>query len=285
MKEEQTLVNDVKQFWSSHPMAYNFPTKNLSKDLLAQIDQKFYKKAVNCYHGDGKKLYSDYINYNEMIKNKSVLEIGYGMGTMMQCFCENGANYFGIDLSDFHFAAAQFRKSMFNLNADVVLGNAESLPYGDNQFDFVFSHGVIHHTPQTEKVCDEIYRVLKPGGKFLVMVYHLNSIRVRWDYHIKHSFFRWQKGLKTFCSIQEALNYHTDNHDSNRGGSPLAKAYTRTTGAKLFEKFKHLHIDVTSNPIEFEKFPFHPFGKLMPFSLRKKISKKWGYFLMINGQK
>jgi SAM-dependent methyltransferase len=50
--------------------------------------------------------------------------------------------------------------------------DAEHLDFPDGSFDFVWSWGVIHHSSDTRKILREIWRVLKPGGKCTVMVYH-----------------------------------------------------------------------------------------------------------------
>jgi ubiquinone/menaquinone biosynthesis C-methylase UbiE len=282
---DNVTVDDVKKFWSENPMSYFIDASQMTRERFEEVDRKFYTKSVPCYTPPGGIVYSRYIDYKSEIAGKKVLEIGYGLGTMQQAFYDNGGDVHGIDLSTAHYQAAQARMQLFDFKTNAVCDNAERLPFPDDTFDFVFSHGVIHHTPKTEEVVDEIYRVLKPGGKVLVMVYHWDSMRVRWKYHIKHWLFRLRNGMKVFCSIQESLNYHSDNHDKNRKGSPLAKAYTRTGGAKLFGRFRNLYIDVTGDPKEFEEFPIRPLGRLIPQSLKQKWTDSYGYFLMIKGEK
>jgi SAM-dependent methyltransferase len=51
------------------------------------------------------------------------------------------------------------------------LGSACALPFADNSFDMVFSHGVLHHIPEIDKAQQEIARVLKPNGCLIAMVY------------------------------------------------------------------------------------------------------------------
>jgi SAM-dependent methyltransferase len=50
-------------------------------------------------------------------------------------------------------------------------GSALAIPYPDNAFDKVFSHGVLHHIPDIRLAEGEIARVLKPGGELIMMVY------------------------------------------------------------------------------------------------------------------
>ena len=56
---------------------------------------------------------------------------------------------------------------------DVIDG--EHLPYPDATFDIVCSMGVLHHISNPTPLVDEIYRVLKPGGQLIVMLYHRYS--------------------------------------------------------------------------------------------------------------
>jgi SAM-dependent methyltransferase len=50
------------------------------------------------------------------------------------------------------------------------------MPFADNSFDMVFSHGVLHHIPDVLEVQKEIARVLKPGGRLIMMVYARRSL-------------------------------------------------------------------------------------------------------------
>ena len=61
------------------------------------------------------------------------------------------------------------------LSSKLNIGNAEILSFEDESFDFVYSWGVLHHSPNTRKCFDEIYRVLRPGGKAKIMIYHKYS--------------------------------------------------------------------------------------------------------------
>jgi len=53
--------------------------------------------------------------------------------------------------------------------------NAEQLSFPNESFDWVYSHGVLHHTPNTQRAMDEVHRVLKPGGRAIIMLYHKHS--------------------------------------------------------------------------------------------------------------
>ena len=80
------------------------------------------------------------------------------------------------DLSAGHLALAEENFRLRGLDAEFLHGDAETLPFEDATFDLVYSNGVIHHTPNTKAVVAEIGRVLKPGGKLIVMVYSEQSL-------------------------------------------------------------------------------------------------------------
>jgi SAM-dependent methyltransferase len=102
-----------------------------------------------------------------------VLEIGCGTGSDLLQFAKHGADAVGIDITAEHIRLA--RKRVGSL-ARVQHGSGTSIPFPDESFDYVYSHGVLHHLDQPRRMVDEIFRVLRPGGRFNVHVY------ARWSY-------------------------------------------------------------------------------------------------------
>lgn len=93
-----------------------------------------------------------------------VLEIGVGLGADHQRFAEAGAALSGIDLTERAVEHTRRRLAVFGLASDLALGDAENLQFPDESFDLVYSWGVLHHSPDTPKAIDEVWRVLKRGG-------------------------------------------------------------------------------------------------------------------------
>ena len=108
--------------------------------------------------------------------NQRVLEIGVGLGADHQKFIEAGANVCGIDLTERAIENTKTRLKLFGLESSLRVGDAEKLEFDDNSFEIVGSWGVIHHSPNTQKAINEIYRVLKPGGVGKIMIYHKWSL-------------------------------------------------------------------------------------------------------------
>lgn len=105
-------------------------------------------------------------------RGERVLEIGCGTGCDLLQFAKHGARAVGIDITPEHLRLARER-----VGSQAAVGQAEAtaLPFADSSFDYVYSHGVLHHIDRPRLVVDEIFRVLRPGGRFNIHVYALFS--------------------------------------------------------------------------------------------------------------
>jgi SAM-dependent methyltransferase len=105
-----------------------------------------------------------------------VLEIGLGQGADSEQLIRRGALWSGLDLTAESVERVRTRLALRGLShGGLKQGSALDIPYADNSFDMVFSHGVLHHIPQIDRAQAEIRRVLKPGGELVAMVYAKNS--------------------------------------------------------------------------------------------------------------
>lgn len=139
------------------------------------------KKGSNLYESrEGYDLYAS--NYDEKleylnsfeghqlkmimpeIKGKKVLDAGCGTGRLTRWFLDEGAEYEGIDLSAkmIDIACKKFPDLKF------TVGDATELPYEDESFDIVCAAFLLVHLRNLREFFDEVYRVLKPGGNFVV---------------------------------------------------------------------------------------------------------------------
>lgn len=101
-------------------------------------------------------------------KAERILDLGCGNGRHAIYFAREGFKASGIDVSQKAIEWAQDWARREHLDADFRVGDIAQLPFDDQTFDAVVSHGVLDHVPMeiARKAAQEVRRVLKPGGLF-----------------------------------------------------------------------------------------------------------------------
>lgn len=159
-------ITQVREFWQEAACG--------EKLLLRSLDRNGYENhALERYRLEPYIL--DFAKFDDW-RDKRVLEVGVGLGADHQRFVEAGAITTGIDLTPRAIELTAQRLKVFNLTSDLRIADVENLNLPSNEFDLVYSWGVIHHSPDTQSAVHQIRRVLKPGGVARVMVYHKWSL-------------------------------------------------------------------------------------------------------------
>lgn len=173
----------------------------------------------------------------DMYQGKKVLEVGFGQGTDLIQFARGGAKVYGIDLTPRHVELTQRRFALEGRNVGLVRGDAEILPFADNSFDVVYSFGVLHHTPDTEKAIQEIWRVLKPKGEAIIALYHRNSAVFA---------YVLLKGVLTGRLFTEGYRALLSRIEQRRRSDamPLVKVYSQSSARRLFHRYSSLDLIV-----------------------------------------
>ena len=159
-----------------------------------------------------------------------VLEIGVGLGTDFIRFVRAGAVATGVDLTERAVGLVRKRLQLEGLEADLRVADAEALPFDDGSFDRVYSWGVLHHTPGTERAVGEAIRVLRSGGELCVMLYARHSW-VGYGFWVRHALLAgcpWR-------SLSSVLAKHMESEGT--------KAYTRRELERMFEPLSDLRIE------------------------------------------
>lgn len=165
----------------------------------------------------------------DLCGGKRVLEIGVGLGADHTRFAENGAELWGIDLTRRAIKATHQRLSLFGLRSHLGVMDAEALSFDDDFFDMVYSWGVLHHTPDTAKAIDEVYRVVKPDGEVRIMMYHKYSV-IGYMLWVRYALM----ALQPFRSLSAIYAKHLE--------SPGTKAFSIPEAYHLFRRFREITI-------------------------------------------
>jgi SAM-dependent methyltransferase len=158
----------VQRFWQDHACG---------DSQVGGLHQRF--------RGDYEKFFGDYDSFRYQterhlpaciralnVAGKQLLEIGLGEGSDSELLIRQRARWSGVDLTAESVERVRTRLKLRNLPYDELRqGSVLQLPFADDSFDMVFSHGVLHHVPDIEHAQREIHRVLRPGGELVIMVY------------------------------------------------------------------------------------------------------------------
>jgi ubiquinone/menaquinone biosynthesis C-methylase UbiE len=110
------------------------------------------------------------------LAGRQVLEIGPGGGGHSCLFKRHGASVTAVDITPQRAISTALRLSLVKGGEGrAYQGDAENLPFRDSVFDIVYSNGVLHHSSDTDRALAEVHRVLKPGGKAVLMLYARHS--------------------------------------------------------------------------------------------------------------
>jgi SAM-dependent methyltransferase len=234
-----------------------------------------------------------------------VLEIGCGLGTDGAQFAKAGADYTGVDLTEAAVELARRRFELFNLPGTFRTADAENLDFDDASFDLVYSHGVLHHTPDTVRAVREIHRVLRPQGRAVVMLYHRDSynyyvnirilrragahlLKTETGLNLVHgltgepldSLREHERSIKadteSYLAPDEFLNRHTDG-----AGNPLARVYSRREARELFKDFKQ--VELATHFLNKRWLPV--IGNFLPRAMETQLASRWGWHLWIYATK
>ena len=229
--KKKAEINEVQDYWKGD-----------------NVPQQWYSNKVpftlQWFNDLAKKRYKTYYSYLlqdaefEYHSGEKVLEVGVGIGTDLVQYAKNGAKVYGVDLGQ---DQVDFTKLNFDANnleyQDIKQGSAEKLPFDSEQFDLVYSFGVLHHTPNTEGAIDEVYRVLEPDGQAIVMLYARG-----WKHYFKRCFVHGILLGKWFRNGFSWQAVYNDVSEVN-GASPKTGVYTKRQVKKMFKEFGEVRIE------------------------------------------
>lgn len=219
----------VKAFWDKNPVAAaSIPAALGTRDYFRAFDALRESEDCEPY------AFSNTVHGYNKAAGLRVLDVGCGNGYVLYQYAQRGAQVCGVDIAPSAIWLSERRFALGGLSGRFYVIDGRRLPYPDATFDIVCSMGVLHHISDPTPLIDEIYRVLKPGGQLIAMLYHRHS----WKNLVLIRLLRALHPHYRGKSQQQALNMN-DGADC-----PLALVYSRREAAHLFYRFGGLRFEV-----------------------------------------
>ena len=251
-------IEEVKKFWNDRPCNIKHSSKELG--TIEYFDEVELKKF---------RVEPHIIKFTEFPqwKNKKVLEVGCGLGTVGINFALNGADYTGVELSKESLEIAKKRFEVYNQSGKFYLGNAEELSsfVHIETYDLIYSFGVIHHSPHPEKIISEIKKYMNENSVLKIMLYAKDS---------------WKNYMIDAGLDQPEAQY----------GCPIANTYTKQDVVELLDGYEVLSIEQDHifpyqiEPYKNGKYIKQPWFDAMPIGMFETLEKNLGWHLLITAK-
>ncbi len=265
-----TEAGQSADFWTTYQPGFRFSEKEPgTPEFFSEVERHRYELEPHI-----RKI----VDFPRWAGSR-VLEVGCGVATDGLQFARARAKYTGLDSSERALDLARRRFEFEDAAGEFVAGSATNLPFDDETFDLVYSHGVLHHIPETRKAVAEMHRVLKPSGTALVMLYHRRSL----NYYVNilaaiagHRALLRAHGLRYLLDRSLFLSNNTDGP-----GNPLSKVYSRDEALTLFEPFASVNTTV-----RFLNLRVYPAGdRLARTRIATALERRVGWHLYVRAQK
>ena len=160
----QASVADVQTYWDRQPCNIRHGVAEPgTRQYFDQVETRKYRVEPHIPR------FAEF----ERWKGKKVLEVGCGIGTDATNFARAGAELTAVELSGESLELCQRRFEVFGLKARFYQANVEELStvVPREQYDLVYSFGVIHHTPNPRRAIEELMKYVGPTSELRLMLY------------------------------------------------------------------------------------------------------------------
>jgi SAM-dependent methyltransferase len=251
-------IEEVKKFWNDRPCNIKHSSKEIgTKEYFNEVERKKFFVEPHILK------FTEFPQW----KNKKVLEVGCGLGTVGINFALNGSDYTGVELSKESLEIAKKRFEVYNQSGKFYLGNAEELSsfVPIETYDLIYSFGVIHHSPHPEKIVSQIKKYMNENSVLKIMLYAKDS---------------WKNYMIDAGLDQPEAQY----------GCPIANTYTKQDVVELLDGYEVLSIEQDHifpyqiEPYKRGEYIKQPWFDVMPTEMFETLEKKLGWHLLITAK-
>jgi 2-polyprenyl-3-methyl-5-hydroxy-6-metoxy-1,4-benzoquinol methylase len=268
LKFKQMNIENVKNYWNERPCNIRHSKKEIgTAEYFNDVESRKYLVEPHI---------PKFAEFDKW-KGKRVLEIGCGIGTDSINFARAGAILTCVELSDVSLDICKKRFKTFGLEANFYQGNCEKLSefLPLENYDLIYSFGVIHHTPNPNMVFEEIKKYMHKNTEVKLMLYARHSWKT-FEFFILN-------GHKFNYNLKKTIQYYAEAQLN----CPVAFTYTKNELNFMFKDFEI--IEVKKNhifPYIIEDYIKHVYKKklifrLMPKKLFNKLESLLGWHYLI----
>ena len=253
-----TSIDTIKKYWNDRPCNVKHSKEEIgTKKYFDEVEKKKLTAEPHI------KTFSNFDEWN----GKKVLEIGCGLATAGINFASHGADYTGVELSDESLKLAKKRFDVYQMQGKFFSGNAEHLStfVPIKTYDLIYSFGVIHHSPNPEKIISEIKKYMNENSILKIMLYAKDS---------------WKNYMIEAGLDQPEAQY----------GCPIVHTYTKNDVVDLLEEYDIISIEQDHifpyqvEPYKRGKYIKQPWFESMPLEMFKSLEKNLGWHLLITAK-
>lgn len=144
-------LNEIKSYWSKRAEGYSISNRESLKSDEKQQYEEFFKK---------------YIPTNKKLKT---IDMGCGPGFLAILLANMGCDSFAFDCTENMLLKAEENARDLGVNLNIIQGDAQNPKIEDNTFDLLVSRNLIWNLEDPEKAYKEWIRIVKPGGKIIIL--------------------------------------------------------------------------------------------------------------------
>ena len=253
-----TSIDTVKKYWNDRPCNVKHSKEEIgTKKYFDEVEKKKLTAEQHI------RTFSNFDEWN----GKKVLEIGCGLATVGINFASHGADYTGVELSDESLKLAKQRFDVYGMNGNFFSGNAEYLStfVPIKTYDLIYSFGVIHHSPNPEKIISEIKKYMNENSILKIMLYAKDS---------------WKNYMIEAGLDQPEAQY----------GCPIVHTYTKSDIVDLLEGYDIISIEQDHifpyqvEPYKRGEYIKQPWFESMPLEMFRSLEKNLGWHLLITAK-
>jgi ubiquinone/menaquinone biosynthesis C-methylase UbiE len=282
-------TRQVEAWWRDNPMTYGTEHGRTvyddaayrigSQEFFDRLDREFYSWNKPLH---GARPFDRLFPYEQYHDGRKVLEIGCGLGTLAMNWARNGAEVTAVDLNPTSIEQTRRRFALMKLSGRIEPMDARHLAFPDASFDYAYSWGVLHHSPQLEQSLREMMRVLKSGGGFGIMLYNRRSL-LHW---YKTLFIEgFLHGESRFLGPLELASRYGDG--ARAEGNPHTWPVTKSELQDMLAAYsKDLRIKVLGTDLDTVFHSLLPgLGFVLPAWAKKPWARRFGWSLWACGHK